>query len=384
MHLSQVGELKLLKEIREKFSITDSDILIGIGDDTSVIAPQKEKILITTDMMNEGIHFDLGYSSPFHIGFKLTSVNVSDIMAMGGRPRFLFLNISMKKDADEEVFWKLYEGIAYAMDIYDVKLLGGDLCSAKNDMALSATVIGTGSKIITRGSASVGDKIYVTGNIGDSACGLKILQLLTDASREKVRKLEVRSLLPQVLRRGQKSEEKTIEDITIIHNSELITLKWNIVKSLILGHLMPVARNSSEIAGYASSMIDISDGLFIDLCRICDESNVGAKIYLDRLPISHEMRFASDIMGLDPLHLAASGGEDYELLFTALPEITVSTKQCALSTKKQKDCLLPTAYPLLPTPGITCIGKIIEKDRVVVDKTGREFLMKAEGYRHFE
>jgi thiamine-monophosphate kinase len=357
MQLSQVGELKLLREVREKFSATNADILIGIGDDASVIAPQEEKLLITTDMMNEGIHFDLGYSSPFHIGFKLTSVNVSDIMAMGGSPRFLFLNISMKKDTDEEVFWKLYEGIAYAMDIYGVKLLGGDLCSAKNDMAISATVIGTAGKIITRGSARIGDKIYVTGNIGDSACGLEILKRLTQESKKKVQKSEVRS---------QKSEEKTIEDITIIHNSELLTLKWHMVEPLIRRHLMPVARDSSEIAKYASSMIDVSDGLFIDICRICDESNVGARVYLDKIPISDEMKKVAEIMELDPIHLATSGGEDYELLFTAPPEIKFEIRN--------------SKFEILKT---TCIGEIIEKERVVVDKTGRELLMKAEGYQHF-
>jgi thiamine-monophosphate kinase len=282
---------------------------------------------------------------------------------MGGRPRFLFLNISMKKDTDEEVFWKLYEGIAYAMDIYGVKLLGGDLCSAKNDMALSATVIGTAGKIITRGSASAGDKIYVTGTIGDSSCGLALLRRLADGSREKV----------------QKSEEKTIEDITIIHNSELLTLKWHMVKPLIRRHLMPVARDSSEIAKYASSMIDISDGLFIDLCRICDESNVGARVYLDKIPISDEMKKVAEIMELDPIHLATSGGEDYELLFTAPATSSVPSLL--------KD--IPPLYPPLIKGGtggvkITCIGEIIEKDRVVVDKTGRELPMKAEGYQHFE
>jgi thiamine-monophosphate kinase len=290
-------------------------------------------------------------------------------MAMGGRPRFLFLSISMKKDTDEEAFWKLYEGIAYAMDIYGVKLLGGDLCSAKNDMALSATVIGIGSKIITRGGASAGDKIYVTGTIGDSACGLALLQRLADGSKNIVKSEQwiVNS----------KNKKK---DLYLTGNYSLFTIHYEIAEPLIKRHLMPVARDSSEIAGYASSMIDISDGLFIDLCRICDESNVGAKIYLDRLPISHEMRLAADIMGLDPIHLATSGGEDYELLFTAPPEVTVSTKQYAVSSEKK----VPTAYSLLPTPGITCIGEIIEKDRVVIDKTGRELPMKAEGYQHFD
>ncbi|OGW20556.1 MAG: thiamine-phosphate kinase [Nitrospirae bacterium GWC2_46_6] len=328
MKLQKIGELKLLQEVRKRFKTEDSGIILGIGDDAAVLAPQKENILVTTDMMNEGIHFDLSFTPPFQLGFKLVSVNVSDITAMGGRPKYLFLNIALKNDADEKMFWDMYEGISKAMDMYGVKLVGGDLCSAKNDMVLSATVIGTAEKFISRAGAKAGDKIYVTGALGDSACGLEILKKLTPELKEKI---------------GSSAE------------------------ALIERHLMPVARDSSEIAKHATSMIDISDGLFIDLCRICDESNVGAKVYLDKIPISDEMENAAGIMGLDAMHLAVSGGEDYELLFTAPPT--------------------PPAPPLdkggIGGVNITCIGEIIEKDRIAVDKTGKEFPMKAEGYRHF-
>ncbi|MEW6740882.1 MAG: thiamine-phosphate kinase [Nitrospirota bacterium] len=350
MKLRQIGELKLLQEVRKKFSSTDSSIIVGIGDDAAVIAPQKEKILVTTDMMNEGIHFDLSFTSPFHLGFKLVSVNVSDIFAMGGRPKHLFLNIAMKKDEDENTFWKMYEGIFSAMNIYGVSLVGGDLCAAENDMVLSATIIGAGDKIITRGGASVGDKIYVTGTTGDSACGLEILKRLTDESKEIIKNLEYWS-----------NSHKNIGVLEYWSNELKNTIDWDIAEPLLRRHLMPVARDSAEIANYATSMIDISDGLFIDLCRICDESNVGAR--LDKIPISDEMKKAAEIMGLDPIPLATSGGEDYELLFTAPSEFRVQSSELGVN--------------------VTCIGEIIEKDRIVVDKTGREFSMKAEGYQHF-
>jgi thiamine-monophosphate kinase len=350
MQLRQIGELRLLEEVRKRFSSIDSSIIVGIGDDAAVIAPQKEKILVTTDMMNEGIHFDLSFTSPFHLGFKLVSVNVSDIFAMGGKPKYLFLNIAMKKDEDENTFWKIYEGIFSAMNIYGVSLAGGDLCAAKNDMVLSATIIGAGDKIITRGGASVGDKIYVTGTVGDSACGLALLQRLTMESRDRVRCLEFKTSQPLNLSTSQ-------------------VINWDIAEPLITRHLMPVARNSSNFVNYATSMIDISDGLFIDLCRICDESNMGARVYLDKIPISDKMKKAAEIIGLDPLHLATSGGEDYELLFTAPSEMQIPNPKL----KTQNSELLK----------VTCIGEIIEKDRVIVDVTGREFSMKAEGYHHF-
>lgn len=371
MKLHQIGELKLLQKVRKRFSshpeINGSSIIVGIGDDAAVIAPQKEKILVTTDMMNEGIHFDLSFTSPFHLGFKLVSVNVSDIFAMGGRPKYLFLNIAMKKDAGEEIFWSMYEGISSAMNIYGISLLGGDLCAAENDMVISATIIGAGDKIITRGGASVGDKIYVTGTVGDSACGLEILKRLTAGARDSVKSLGSEVWSKEVL---------TSQPLTI---STSQVIDWNIAEPLIARHLMPVARDSSNFVNYATSMIDISDGLFIDLCRICDESNVGARVYLDKIPISEEMRKAAEIIRLDPIHLAASGGEDYELLFSAPPEVTVNIMHHASHSKKD----VTAAYSLLPAPGITCIGEIIEKDRIVVDKTGREFPMKTEGYQHF-
>lgn len=347
MQLRQIGELRLLQEIRKRFSATDSTIVVNIGDDAAVIAPQKEKIIVTTDMMNEGIHFDLSYTSAFHIGFKLVSVNVSDIFAMGGIPKYLFLNMAIKKDLEEEIFWKLYDGISHAIDVYRISLAGGDLCAAKNEMVVSATVIGYGDKTITRGGASIGDKIYVTGNLGDSACGLEILKRLVDESKDKVRRAKLEIL----------SKEFSLKLLT----SQVID--WNIAEPLIRRHLMPVARDSEEIKRHATSMIDISDGLFIDLCRICDESNVGARIYLDRIPISDSMKIAAGLVGLDPLHLAISGGEDYELLFTASEEFEVSGQRSG--TK------------------MTCIGEVIEKDRIVVGKNGVESELKIEGYQHF-
>lgn len=345
MKLDKIGELKLLKEVRKKFRSEDSSIIIGIGDDAAVITPQKEKILVTTDMMNEGIHFDLSFASPFHLGFKLVSVNVSDIFAMGGRPRYLFLNIAMKKNVEEEFFWSIYEGIFSAMDIYNMSLLGGDLCATKNDIVLSATVIGTSDRIITRGGACVGDKIYVTETLGDSACGLELLKRLPEKSKEEIKKITC-----------WENNNKTTEILDY----------WNIAKPLLRRHLMPVARNPVDISNYAKSMIDISDGLFIDLCRLCDESNVGAKVYLDKIPISDEMKKAAEIIGFDYLHLATSGGEDYELLFTAPPEIKLENQNPKSGALK-----------------ITCIGEIIEKEKIAIDKSGREFPIKAEGYQHF-
>lgn len=360
MLLRQVGELELLRRIREKFRITPktdgSDIIVGIGDDAAVIAPQRERVFVTTDMMNEGVHFDLGLTAPFHLGFKLVSVNVSDIMAMGGSPRYLFLNIGMREDSDERLFWDLYEGIAAAMERYGLHLLGGDLSACKNDAVLSATVIGTGDGILTRGGAAVGDRIYVTGTTGDSACGLEVLRRLTEESKSTVKRAWVRET-----REDERIKDESTLSLTV--DSSPVSLQWRVAGPLIERHLMPSARASSPYLPYATSMIDVSDGLFIDLCRICDESGLGARVYLERLPLSVSLKHVGQILGLDPVVLATTGGEDYELLFTA-PEI-------------------PEGLNEESEVKITCIGEITERERIVVDMWGKEYHLKPEGYQHF-
>jgi thiamine-monophosphate kinase len=352
MQLRQIGELKLLQKIRQKFSVSGSGIVAAIGDDAAVITAPSENIIVTTDMMNEGIHFDLSFCSPYHIGFKLVSVNISDIMAMGGKPAYLLLDIAVKPDTDDKWFDELYEGISASMDLYGASLLGGDLCSAKNDMAFAATAIGFGKSVVMRGGASVGDKIYVTGTLGDSSCGLAILQRLRDESRVKVKELKFGV-------EGENKKGMWNEFLSLTHDSKIITLNWPAAEPLLFRHLMPVARDSSEIAKTATAMIDISDGLFIDLGRLCDESSTGARIYLDRLPMSDNMKEVAEVLDLDALKLATSGGEDYELLFTAQADMDISGLRVA------------------------CIGEIIAQDRIVVDQTGRQLPLKSEGYEHF-
>ncbi len=297
--------------------------------------------------MHEGVHFDLSYTAPFHLGFKLVSVNVSDIMAMGGSPRYLLLTASLKEDTDETFFREFYDGVSRALQQYGLALIGGDLSSARNDMVFSATVIGYAGKPITRGGAVPGDRIYVTSATGDAACGLAVLRRLAPESKEAVKLW--------------KNFADPLPDLMLTHGGGFVKFDGNVVRPLLARHLMPVAREVRELLPYISSMIDVSDGLFIDLCRICDESNVGARVYLEKIPISESMRFAAGLMESSPLEFAASGGEDYELMFTVSPE-----------TAEKLDCI--HAF---------CIGEITDKERVTVDNSGREAAMKTEGYQHF-
>jgi len=352
MQLRQAGELKLLEEIRRRFNLpsrqADKGVIIGIGDDAAAIAPTGENLLVTADLMHEGVHFDLDYTSPFHLGFKLVSVNVSDIMAMGGVPRYLFLTLSMKADTEVAFFTEFYDGIETALGRYGIELLGGDLSAARNDMVFSATVVGACGRLITRRGAAPGDRIYVTSATGDAACGLELLRRLTPESRAAVKK----SLGP--------GREGTPACLRLAGRDD-ITIDWKTAEPLLLRHLMPVARDMNALSSRITSMIDVSDGLSIDLCRICDESGVGARVYLDKIPVSESMRVTAGTLGLPHIELAIAGGEDYELLFT-----------------------VPRDFAEAPElENVFYIGEITNKERIIVDSAGREAALKTEGYRHF-
>ncbi len=324
MKLAQIGELSLLDRLRRRFRSRAKGLILGIGDDAAVITPDGST-LVTTDLMVEGVHFDLSWTSPFQLGFKLVSVNVSDIFAMGGNPRFVLLNFAARGDCSLRFITDFLDGLEDALKTYDVALIGGDV-SAADRLMLSATAIGSASTVIRRKGAVIGDRIYVTGTLGDAACGLELLKKLqrtVDLSRGS------RSLLP---------------------------VPWHVAAPLLKRHLMPVARNSAVVCASATAMIDVSDGLLIDLERLCRESGVGARIRLQDIPMSVALKQAASVLGLSAVDLACSGGEDYELLFTASPR------------KKIDAC---------------CIGEITRSGIAVVNAAGRRINIARRGYQHF-
>jgi len=357
MKLSQIGELSLLEQIRRSFCKKSKNIIVGIGDDAAVVKPLGKNLLVTTDMMVEGVHFDLSFTTPYQLGFKLISVNVSDIYAMGGKPFYLLLNIAVNKNTNKKFMDRLFDGVKDALTLYDTILIGGDLSATNAGTALSATVIGYVKKHIPRSGANIGDKIYVTGYLGNSACGLELLKKIKkpvplENKGQKKQNTPSLTLPPRGGGKGWGGEFK----LRTLCSELLKGLSWKVVEPLLRRHLMPEARDSKKFVKDATSMIDVSDGLLIDLTQLCNESKVGARIYIENIPVSPELRKAASCLGISPIKLALSGGEDYELLFTALPN------------KKTK------AF---------CIGEITKSERVIVDNSGRERPFAPEGYQHF-
>lgn len=325
MKFSETGELALLEILRKRFKDRPSRLVLGIGDDAAVIRTGAANMLLTTDMMAEGVHFDLAWMTPFQLGFKLVSVNVSDIYAMGGRPEFLLLDFGVPGDTDTIFFSRFFDGVEKAAKTYGVSLAGGDISSSSR-VVVAATVTGYARKILRRDGARVGDRIYVTGNLGDSACGLQLMKKRNS---------------PIEIERKQKGGFK---------------LKWNTVRPLIQRHLMPHAVSPEKFIGSATSMMDISDGLLIDISRLCRESGVGAIFYKESIPVSDELREAAAWLKIDPYDFAFGGGEDYELIFTA--------------PKHKK------------VPAF-CVGEIVQSGIEVLDGRGKKCKVPVMGFQHF-
>lgn len=353
MKLSQVGELYLLDRIRKHFEKKSKNVLVGIGDDAAVVNPLTGNLVITTDMMIEDVHFDLSYITPQQLGFKLISVNVSDIYAMGGSPLYALLNIALRRDTKLEFVDSFLDGIKSAADYYGVTLVGGDVSATRRASSFSATLIGCVKRYIRRSGACIGDKIYVTGNLGNSACGLRILKKIGRPVNIEV-KHSVKNKKPMSTK--PETQENKHSSINSTWLNFFKGLSWETIEPLLRRHLLPEARLPNKFLKYATSMIDISDGLLIDLTRLCEESSIGAKIFVENIPISPELKKTAESLRVSALKLALTGGEDYELLFTYPPGKNVNAK---------------------------CIGEIIESGRFIVDPFGRQKTFSAEGYQHF-
>ena len=274
--MSSRGEFGFIDYINAVFPVPEGTV--GIGDDCAVLPAGEGELLFSTDLLMEGVHFLRSESSPEDVGWKAAAVNLSDIAAMGGKPVATFLSIALPKDAQGEWAERFIEGYRQISSQYDLPLLGGDTTSSLRDIAVNVGILGRcqSGKRLMRSGAKVGETIYVTGPLGDSAAGLQA-----------------------ILKGIRRSEE---------------------VKTLIERHKRPLPRVDAGViliqSGKVGAMMDISDGIASDMRHIMKASKVGAVIALDRLPLSSELISVCAEQGWDRYWLSTSGGEDFELLFT--------------------------------------------------------------------
>jgi thiamine-monophosphate kinase len=323
-------EDELLAIIRKVLSGEGPGVLVGPGDDAAVLAQGRGQTVATTDMLVEGVHFDRSLTSARDLGHKAIVVNVSDVAAMAGSPRYALVSLAISPDVSPSWVIELFGGMRAACDEYALSLVGGDLSRAPQ-VVLSIAVVGevAGGRAVLRSGARPGDRIVVTGTLGGSAGGLLLAQSRHPAA----------------------------------------TQPWG--RTLLEAHFRPVARvgEAATLAqAGASAMMDISDGLALDLSRLCAESAVGARLDLPNIPTAPELAELAKVVDADPLELALSGGEDYEVLATLEPAVVESA---AASLQER------FGVPL------SDVGVVIERGLVAVDATGRERPIEPRGWDHF-
>ncbi|MBI4561540.1 MAG: thiamine-phosphate kinase [Candidatus Rokubacteria bacterium] len=288
MKVAHLGERGLIRRIRELVGSGAPGVRVGIGDDAAVLLlGDNAQLLATTDLLLEDIHFRRRYAEPGDIGWKALARNLSDIAAMGGTPRFALVSLACPAETTTEAIDAFYRGIQAAAAPHGVVIVGGDTCASPGGLLVSVTLLGelAGAPRL-RSGARPGDSILVTGMLGESAAGLSLLEAITGTGGPSLDKLD-----------------------------------QEILDRVSQAHRRPVARVAEGrwlgASPAVSAMIDLSDGLASDLGHLAVESRVGARVHLDRLPISVAVRRVAEELGLDPIELAVTGGEDYELLLTA-------------------------------------------------------------------
>lgn len=287
--IATYGEFGLIKHLTEKFKIANSSTLKGVGDDAAVLDYSTKKVLVTTDLLLEGIHFDLVYVPLMHLGYKAAVVNFSDIYAMNGQPKQITVSIGVSKRFSVEDLEQFYAGIQLACDKYGVDLIGGDTSASLTGLAISITCIGEGEegKIVYRDGAKSTDLICVSGDLGSAYMGLQLLE------REKI------------VFSGNEEVQPDFEEKDYILKRQLKPeARQDIVKLLHEKGIVPTA------------MMDISDGLSSELMHICSQSKVGCRIYEDKIPINYQAAVMAEELNMNIVTAALNGGEDYELLFT--------------------------------------------------------------------
>ena len=336
--ISTLGEFGLIDHLTKNIELQNASSVVGVGDDAAIIDHFGKQIVVTTDLLIEGVHFDLTYTPLKHLGYKSVVVNLSDVYAMNAIPAQIVISLGISNRFSVEAVEELYEGVYAACKKYGVDLVGGDTTSSQKGLIISVTAIGevAPDKYVKRSTAQKGDLLCVSGNLGAAYVGLLFLE------REKKIYMENPQVQPDL--EGE---------------------------SFVIGRMLKPEARKDIIEFFAkseilpTSMIDISDGLSSEILHICRESNQGCMLYEEKIPIAEEMRKAAYKFEIDPTACALSGGEDYELLFTF----------------KQEDY-----DKLVLNEEISVVGYMTEPEKGthIITKGGSTYPLTAQGWQAFK
>ena len=342
MNISELGEFGLIRHLTEGIQPQNASTLKGVGDDCAVLSYPDRRVLVTSDMLMEGIHFDLVYTPLKHLGYKAAQVNFSDIYAMNGTPRQLIVSIALGRRLQVEHLDDFYDGLRLACEQHGVDIVGGDTCSSLTGLAISITCIGEAAEedIVYRSGAQLNDLVCVSGNLGAAYMGLQLME------REK-----------------QVFQSRPATDV------EAAQPDFSGHEYLIERLLKPEARRDiiqqlRDAGLHPTAMMDVSDGLSSEMLHICQASNCGCRIYEEHLPLDYQTALCAEEFNMNVTTCALNGGEDYELLFTV--PLTAYDK-----VSQMKD--------------VRVIGSITKPElgSLLITRDGQEFPLQAQGFKAF-
>ena len=333
--IATLGEFGLIEHLTSDITPVNAETLMGVGDDAAILSfKEDEEVLVTTDFLMEGVHFDLTYVPLKHLGYKAAMANLSDIYAMNGTPKQITVSIALSKRFCIEDIEDFYAGVRLACERHNVDIVGGDTTSSLTGLAISITAIGTApkGKSVKRSGAKVTDLICVSGDLGAAYMGLQLLE------REKVATMDKDGVQPDFA--GQEY---------ILERQLKPEARRDIIERLREANVTPTA------------MMDISDGLSSELMHICKQSKVGCRIYEDKIPVDYQTAVMAEELNMNVITCALNGGEDYELLFT----VPIADHEKVASMKD-----------------VRLIGHIVKEElgAALITRDGVEMELKAQGW----
>ncbi len=335
MEISKLGEFGLIHRLTDDIKIKNKSTQYGVGDDCAVLTYPDSEVLVTTDMLMEGVHFDLTYIDMQHLGYKAAMVNISDIFAMNGTPRQLVVSLALSKKFNVENVEDFYKGLQLACDKWNVDIVGGDTTSSYTGLAISITCIGEARKedIIYRKGAKDTDLICVSGDLGAAYMGLQLLE------REKS------VYYQQVEEARKKNDKRALEELRNFQ-PDFAGREYLLERQLKPEARGDIIRKLKEMNIKPTAMMDISDGLSSELMHICKQSDCGCRIYEKNIPIDYQTAVTCEEFNMNLTTAALNGGEDYELLFTvpigdhSKIEAMDDVKMIGHITRKELGCAL--------------------------------------------
>ena len=362
--ISTLGEFGLIKHLTENIRLKNSSTRYGVGDDCAVMHYPDKEVLVTSDMLMEGVHFDLTYIDLQHLGYKSAMVNISDIFAMNGTPRQMVVSLALSKRFKVEDVEEFYKGLRMACDKWGIDIVGGDTTSSYTGLAISITCIGEANKedIVYRNGAKETDLICVTGDLGAAYMGLQLLEREKAVYYGQVE--DIRKKIAEAKANGETQRLAALnQDLANMRNFEP---DFAGKEYLLQRQLQPEARGDiiaqlREAGIRPTAMMDISDGLSSELMHICQQSHCGCRVYEKNIPIDYQTAVQAEEFNMNLTTCAMNGGEDYELLFT-VP--------------------IGDHAKIEEMEGVKQIGYITQENlgKMLITRDGQEFELKAQGW----